>query len=95
MVRYVLQNQLFHAPGIAFGEILNHNLGPGAGNHPNGGEKQSIVNLHPRYIRVEYEVIGAANQLANAERNPFVIENNFVVPNGVFKTTAAEFFHNI
>lgn len=92
MAGHVLQNQLFHASGIAFREVLDHNFGPGPWNHPNGGEKQAVVDLYARNVGVENKVVGSPDQLADSESNTLIVENNLVVPDRVFKTAAAKSF---
>ena len=87
-----MQDQFFNPAGVALCEIADYDLGPGTGNNTDGGEKQPVVDLDARNIGVEYEVIGAADQLANAERYAFVGELNLVAVDGVFEATGVKFF---
>ena len=93
MVRYVLQNQLFNPPGVAFGEILDHDFRPGTGQNANGSEKQTVVDLNTGNIGVENEVVGTANKLTNAERNALIVELNLIAVDRIFETAAVKLFH--
>ena len=57
----------------------------------NGREKQAVVDLDTGNVGIEDEIVGAADQLANAERNAFVVELNLVAVDGVLEATGVEF----
>lgn len=92
VARYVLKNKFFDSPGIAFGEIVDHNLRPRTGNDVNVGKEYAVLNFYTRNIGVEYEVVGAPNQFAGTEGNAFVVELNLIGIEWIFKTATAEFF---
>ncbi len=90
-VRHVFQDDLLHAAGVTFGEVVDHDLGPGAGYDADGGEKQAVVDLHARYVGEEHEVVGAANELFGPEGDALVVKLDHVLPDRVFKAAAGEF----
>lgn len=90
--RYVLQDQLLHAAGIALGEVVEHNLGPGAGNDADRSEEQPVVDLYARYVGVEDEVVGTANELLHPEGDALVVELDHVLPDRIFETATAKTF---
>ena len=92
VVGYPFQNDLLNAAGVTFGEVVDHDFGPGAGNDADGGKKQAVVDLYARYVGVENEVVGAANELLGPEGDALVVELDHVLPDRVFKAAAVEFF---
>ena len=91
VVRHPFQNDLLYTAGVAFGKVVQHNLGPGAGNDADSGKKQPVVDLYARYIGVENEIVGATNEFLRPEGDALVVEFDHVLPDRVFEAAAAKF----
>lgn len=89
---YVLQNQFFDTAGVAFRKVVDDDFRTGTRNDPYRCEEHTVVDFNAGNIGVENEIVSAANQLANPERNALVVELNLVAVDGVFETAAVKFF---